>query len=748
MDNGRLRSWFSVGLLLLLTLGMFGDVLAAGESRLLSLEQMDIWAYFYWIREWGFKQLARGNLALWNPHILCGSPFFGSFQPALLYPPNVIFLLMSATRALNLCIALHIFLAGLFTFFWGRSRGLSHSGAVVAGVLFMFCGACFHKIFVGHVALVCAASWLPLILLCVDKLLAGGRFSWALLGGVALAMQFLGGSPQYTYYTALTAGLYTLLNLGADRQHLRRSALGLFLIYALAGLLCAGQIIPGAQLESMRSEGLEAEKAAVGAMSAARFLTVLAPAVFDTDILSLHLSAAGLLLAGYGAIAGEKRLRRFSGAMVLILCVLAAGNYTPLGQLLHDYFPGFRFFRVVGRFGVFASVFLAMLAGVGFDRLRQPDSRPRRLAVAAVVLALLTSGLAGAILATVNRPGLGVWGASLRLLDKDGEVCGGLRRYTPEKATWSAHMLLVSGGCYLAVAGVLLGVRRFPRAVYGIGLLMAGELFGAALNARDTMEMPLPIPTPWLRGIRSLAKEERSYHVGMGMANRAMHFGTYDASGYDAVVLQRYYTLHQSLRTERKKSPSDIRSMVTHTGLWQMLRVRYFMAPHPKRAIKFADPMRRLELIEDYRVLPSQEEVLTAIKDTAFDPRKIVYLESEPSIRPAPGARAGSAKVLRLRTDQMDLEADLPQPGILLITESYSRHWHATPLPGSCQESYQVMPANLVLRAIPLQAGKHRLRLFYRPPFFVLGMCISGITAMGCVLAGGGLGLAALRRRA
>jgi uncharacterized membrane protein YfhO len=73
----------------------------------------------------------------------------------------------------------------------------------------------------------------------------------------------------------------------------------------------------------------------------------------------------------------------------------------------------------------------------------------------------------------------------------------------------------------------------------------------------------------------------------------------------------------------------------------------------------------------------------------------------------------------------MDIEADLPQPAILLVTDAYSSGWRARPLAGGNQAHYQVLPADYVLRAIPLGRGHHHLRLEYLPSAFVAGKWIS-----------------------
>src|ERR1700735_62725 len=48
----------------------------------------------------GYRELARGNLPLWNPHNCCGAPFFSNFNPGLLYPPHLLNLFLPLQHAL------------------------------------------------------------------------------------------------------------------------------------------------------------------------------------------------------------------------------------------------------------------------------------------------------------------------------------------------------------------------------------------------------------------------------------------------------------------------------------------------------------------------------------------------------------------------------------------------------------------------------------------------------------------------
>jgi hypothetical protein len=165
----------------------------------------------------------------------------------------------------------------------------------------------------------------------------------------------------------------------------------------------------------------------------------------------------------------------------------------------------------------------------------------------------------------------------------------------------------------------------------------------------------------------------------------------------------------------------------------QLMRIRYILADKPPRTVESPRPMGRVELLDRCQVLPDIPAVFSAMNNPAFDPRQAVLLESPPEIMPEAGGAAGSVTVTRYESDEMEITADVPRPAMLLITETYSRDWHVAALPDSSQKQYTLMPADLLMRAIPLAAGKHHLKLEYRPPYYMPGLWVSGISAIGCL---------------
>src|SRR6185312_2814420 len=91
----------------------------------------------------------------------------------------------------------------------------------------------------------------------------------------------------------------------------------------------------------------------------------------------------------------------------------------------------------------------------------------------------------------------------------------------------------------------------------------------------------------------------------------------------------------------------------------------------------------------------------------------------------------GSARIVAETPDSLTIEADAASPALLLITDPYSRDWRAVALAGSAQARYDLLPADYILRAVPLAAGRHRLRIEYAPPSFRIGLILSVLAGLG-----------------
>jgi len=208
--------------------------------------------------------------------------------------------------------------------------------------------------------------------------------------------------------------------------------------------------------------------------------------------------------------------------------------------------------------------------------------------------------------------------------------------------------------------------------------------------------------------------------------------------GYDPVVLDRYI---EFIARSQGRSVADLDNVTgNHPDrfhpLLSMLRVKYVVSPSGK-VNENQSALPKFLLVGHHAIESGAGAILDRMEAEDFDPEELVVLESQPAPAPAGGRPRGKMLLLGQSTDHMTIELDVDRAAILLVTDSYAKGWRAIALPGSAQDEYQVLPANLVLRGIPVSAGKHRFRLEYAPFSFRLGRAI---TLASMALYAGALG--------
>jgi len=740
-------------ILLALTCAMFGDVLLSPSRMVLSDPANDVASLFLHWRAFGLREVSHGNLPLWNPHVLSGYPFFANFQSALLYPPNAIYLVLRLDKAINLDIALHVFLTGFFMYLWALQRDLRPAAALLTECLLMFGGPFFLHVYAGHLTALAAMAWTPLLFLVCDGLLRKPSLRWCLLGAFGVAMQVLAGYPQHVFYTAIAIGLYVVAR-GWRTPHGARAVAGVAAFYGGGAALSAVQIVSGlaAARGSIRGGGAPYEMASMFALPPENFLTLLAPGFFGDMAncaywgrcflweMSLFMGVAGFALAMYGAVAGTGNARRGLLPVMAVLYLLALGSHTPLFKVLYTYFPGFNSFRSNSKFIYEAAVPLALLAGIGWDKLLEnagavTDSITRRMAIALGVMGIGIVAAGLWIQHSAARGVSGAWGKMMAAVAATGESYLAAADYRDaefikEAGDFAAHNLFLCAGLLIPAALLFIATASSKKAPYVLMGLAILEIFSfARLNrpAFDLAEMP---PNETARFLAAHRGDDRFVKFSFG--NEAMTLHAQDIGGYDPYVSRRYAEFIAFTQHRSSNAATEYLQLARNHRLYRMLRCRYVFIPEgfKTRIEETKDVLPRLQLVRDWTIITGRDRIFAAMSQPSFDPRRQVILETMPAPAPiktsaAANREIGAAHVVEASTDHLTIEADLAQPAILLVTDNYSDGWRAVALAGSAQREYQVLPANYILRAIPLNAGHHRLRLEYAPLAFRVGRAIS-----------------------
>jgi hypothetical protein len=162
------------------------------------------------------------------------------------------------------------------------------------------------------------------------------------------------------------------------------------------------------------------------------------------------------------------------------------------------------------------------------------------------------------------------------------------------------------------------------------------------------------------------------------------------------------------------------------SSLFGLLRCKYVFDGGKIKVLPY-NALPHLLLVPKWKVLDSKLKVLSYLKSPAFSPQKVALLESKPQftkhINNVPVQ--DSITLLKSSSDWLDIKVMVNRKCILLITDTYAKGWEVFPYSDSSQQKYEVMPADYVIRGIPLSPGKHHFRLQYAPHAFRIGRYIS-----------------------
>jgi hypothetical protein len=485
-NRDHVRDIAAVGVLCLSVIACTWRIALAGRV----LAGGDIFTYFYPYWAEATRAIRAARLPLWNPYLFTGVPFAANSQVGFFYPLNwPLWLLLPAYRSVHVTIVLHLCLAGLSAFLWGRrSLDLGRVASWTVGALFALGG--YMGAQVEHVNQLQGLAWFPLMLMLSDHITrphpASHASSPALLparlrASAALALVvglvLLAGHTQTAFISLLGVGVYALLPAlwrtlrGSDWRPAMRGATLLGVGVTLGVALAAVQLLPTWELSqfSVRARGLPFNERVSFSLSPLYLGHALLPP-FARAIPPDHLEhvayvgVTGLALALAGLVTDLRRRDEPTSGfgahhrlylLILLGLLFALGLYNPLYVLLARYVPGFAHFRVPARWLALYGCGVAALAGRAvqhFWERRALDGR--RVMIVAGSLAVLV-----------------LWAVAGASLD-GGQLAAG-----------DVDLLNAAGwlGMIVATTGLLLVAIKSPRVTTAAMLVvLVGELFLAS----------------------------------------------------------------------------------------------------------------------------------------------------------------------------------------------------------------------------------------------------------------------------
>ncbi len=724
-------------------LAVFGSMLIRGESLFWGapLTQFTPW------RVAALRILRNGELPLWNPWLGMGAPLLANYQSALLYPPNLILLLLDPSWGATLLVMAHLIWAGIGMVLLTRSMRFGSLAQAIAAAAFSLSSYLVARS--GFLSINAAASWLPWIVLAAERMCSATRAPTnarrigrqALLLSATLAMQWLAGHAQMAWYSlVLTAGWLVWRSLEHRRwRTLLRAAAAFLGAGALGFAMASAQLLPTIEylLQSSRVGGLDEHFALSYSFWPWRISGLLAPDLFGNPATgdywgfanywedALYIGTLPFLLAIGGAVAGRVSRKKLRGFLVIastLAFVLALGRNTPIFPFLFRNLPTFDLFQAPTRWNLILVFSLALLAAIGAEAWQKASGRALywlRLGTAGALGIAVTASASSRLLADLEpsfAPAITAAGISLAIAG-----CLALLRKDHPGWMWSRGVLAL-----MLIDLALVGWDLNPSAP--ASLQSGRSALADSIDGDYRLHMSSELQDRLMFG-RFFTFDR--YHPDFewelvreaGLPNVVLLDGIFSANNFDPMLSRRYERLMEALERTEPDRRTDLMA-------WMDIGWRATGSAGSSAGVEYLplkDPSR-IHLVPSARWAEDEGDAFSTWMDPGFDPWEEVILEGDP---PA-AARHGGQGQAALRSDSgantIAITVRAEQGSWLVLADAWYPGWLAT-LDGQRTSLYI---ANTLFRAVWVPPGEHTVEFHYRPASLRYGVVLS---LVGCSLA-------------
>lgn len=361
--------------------------------------------------------LRHGQLALWNPYLLCGTPQIAVTVPNFCYLPTLLFAVFNFDTAMALVLLGQQVLAGVGTYLLVECLGWGAEAAVLAGLTYALSGYMFSL--QTNMTLQGSSAWFPICfwsLIKIEQASNKKRVAWSLCSSLLLFLLVSSGMPEIFVPALSFFSAFTLFKAWKSQtRDLSTPAMRITAI-ATACLLSMPAIVPAYEWAklSIRTVGLPLSE--IFDWSAGWYdvccLFLAQPfgdlqrvgnpfgLIFSTTlgckapyIASSFISPIILTLAIWGAFSPKLKYRWFVLSVLALSIVAALGNNTPMMPFLAEHFK-LTMFRYPVKLMIVAIFCLTLLSAFGLNQALKDPKEIKTANIVALVFWLLIAWLA------------------------------------------------------------------------------------------------------------------------------------------------------------------------------------------------------------------------------------------------------------------------------------------------------------------------------------------------------------------
>ena len=709
----------------------------------------------------------------WYPWQQLGMPFVADITAGWFYPPNLIYLLFPFSFAHSFFIFVHYPLAAIFMDMFLRRRGLDRYSSLSGGLVFSLSGYLInqHK----NAIFLIGPAWAPLAVYFMDKAL-GCSMWWAFGAAVVLAVQVLAGEPQSAVITAIIVGLMAVIT--AWKTSRRRAALGSLITCCVFPIfLCAIQWMPTFEVmwQTTRAKGLALSYNTMFSFHPGQIIELVWPAPFGRIwpnsfywaqfalksalgglpwSLSYYIGFTVLVLAVIGVIFSNRPWKIWVGAGVVLFLFLAFGSYTPVYPFFYHVFPVFKIFRYPAKYMAWFTGFTAVAASLGLENVQfRLDKSSRSLTVAAIIyMAVVVVFILGSAF---------IWPLVIRLvtgLDPTKRSYQLIKIYLQHTGL---QFLLVN----LAFGLILLlaSRRKLPKRI-----AMPVFLSILILDYYLANVTTIPVGPPDIYGLKSVASqyisEKNAPTLGQYRIYKEGSESPMMNAGYQKLTMP--YAVYLAIWQRNCLVPDlqvfegfeevagytpiafidDARVFeIMGPGITpELYNVNYIISPYfgyqPRELIKteriavdeqndlvinrVVNAWPRAYLVSSAKAVADLDGALAMLDETDFKKSVIIITNDNINILDRGDREIKQAAITGYMPDHVVIETNEDAPSWLVLSDRYYPGWNAyvDGVPG------KIYKANMLVRAIHLQPGRHKVDFLYRSVPFRIGTMFSVVS--------------------
>lgn len=700
--------------------------------------------------------------------------------------------------ALQLQAIAHVSLAAVGTYLFARASFLSISaslrrarfGAVMASLAFTY-GGYLTGFPVQQITILEASAWLPWVLWAVSAatrplttdhrpptdnrqciedrqptnnyvshylaplLLRSPTPYW---GALAFALAILAGHPQtvlYIFYLSLAYTLFLAFSELTNRRtgeslrftlyasrltphaSVRSLPLGRFLasltpwliIVFLGAAITAAQLLPTREFiaHSLRAD-LSYQAVSAG-LPLNEAVAILYPGFFGgspqyVGIVSLVLIALVLIIPPNP----QSREVFFWAGAGLVGLLLAFGGHTFLYPLFYLFLPGFEAVRQQERAFLVYSFSATILTGYGTLVLAGPLAKSARAAlalfehrlrrVAAIGLALTAFFIYGSAASTARGDEVNLFYGVL----------------------WH-HLfgLIILGGMLVLLA---LRSRRWLRRPWGMVLVALWLVFNLfTVNWRFNLEKPTSPPPFTPNGVVQFLQTNLPIRPPSNLPTRIASGGLLPG-GNSAASVYKLQDLTGNTPLQLASVETFMRQMPSWR-LWQLLSVRYVLDKRniadaglrlvfeegDLKVFELGDPFPRAWFVGNVEVISDDRQAIARLGSDSFDLRRTAAMPT-PLDLPLTDPAASTVTLVEADPTRLKAEINASARQLLVFSQIYYPGWQAK-LDGQPADLLRV---NVVQQGVVVPAGQHVVELVFSPGSFWLGVAVSIIALLICLV--------------